>query len=109
MATSLNHAAQQRAALNELGAIGPLACSLAVLALVAARNFGWTGLHAPILGHPALDIVLRLVLALEIPLIWLFLETTAWRRAAPARHGRRVLAGQGLALAVALVVTLAQG
>ena len=105
MPTSLNQAAEHRAALNWAGAVGPLACSGLIIVIVAAHALGsWP----PAVDAPANKAIvaglLRTLFAVQIPLVWLFVETTAWRRYAPMRRGRRVLSMQALALAAAIAI-----
>ena len=103
MPTSLNQAAEHRAALNLAGAVGPLACSGLIIAIVSAHTLGPWPMAADAPGTKAIVAgLLRTLFAVQVPLVWLFVETTAWRRYRPMRRGRRVLAMQALALAAAI-------
>ncbi len=83
MPMSLNRAAEQRAALNWVGTIGPLGCSALVVAIIAARVLGqWTPLERQLGDIPATTALLRALLACQLPLVWIFIETTPWRRIA---------------------------
>ena len=105
MPTSLNQATQHRAALNWAGAVGPLACSGLILSIIMARSLVPWFLAAETLGDKAIVAgLIRTLFAVQVPLVWLFVETTAWRRYAPMRRGRRVLAVQALTLATAIGV-----
>ena len=101
MPTSLNQAAEHRAALNLAGAVGPLACSGLIIAIVSAHALG--PLAADVPGSKAIVAgLLRTLFAVQVPLVWLFVETTAWRRYRPMRRGRKLLAMQALALVAAI-------
>ena len=103
MATRLNRAAEHRAAANWIGAMGPLACSGLVAVIVMLRAFALPLPLGGLIGDQTMTSALvRMLFGLQVPLVWLFVETTAWRRQAPLRRGRRVLAAQALALGVAL-------
>ena len=103
MPTSLNQAAEHRAALNWAGAVGPLACSGMIIAIVVVHALGSWPLAVDALGSQAITAgLVRTLFAVQTPLVWLFVETTAWRRYGPMRRGRRVLAMQALALAAAI-------
>lgn len=103
MPTSLNRAAEHRAAVNWAGAVGPLACSGLVTAIILVRAYGLRLPLSEVMGEqPSASALLRMLFAVHVPLVWLFIETTAWRRYAALCRGRRVLAAQALALGVAL-------
>lgn len=104
MPTSLNQAAQHRAAVNWAGAFGPLMGSGVVIAIALARAIAPVSALTEALGsQPSILGLCRLLLFLQIPLVWLFIETTAWRRRADQRRGRKILAAQALALGVAVM------
>lgn len=103
MPTSLNQAAEHRAVLNWAGTVGPLACSGMIIAIIAAHALGPWPSAADAPGNRAIIAgLLRTLFAVQVPLVWLFVETTAWRRYRPMRRGRKVLAIQALAMAAAL-------
>ncbi|WP_295635935.1 hypothetical protein [Novosphingobium sp.] len=103
MATSLNRAAEHRAAMNWIGMIGPLACSGLIVGIVAARSLmPWSPASEALADKAIVTQLIRTLFAAQLPLVWLFAETTAWRRYAPMQRGRKVLALQALALAAAI-------
>jgi hypothetical protein len=103
MATSLNRAAEHRAAINWVGMVGPLACSGLIVGIVAARSLFPSIPAGEALADKAVAAQLvRTLFAAQLPLVWLFAETTAWRRYAPMRRGRKVLVLQALALFAAI-------
>lgn len=103
MATSLNRAAEHRAALNWVGIVGPLACSGLIVGIVAARSLVPSSPASETLADKAVVAqLIRTLFAAQLPLVWLFAETTAWRRYAPMRRGRKVLVLQALALGAAI-------
>lgn len=85
-----------RQAVNRIGAIAPFVCSALALALVLANIAGGV---RPAPDENASAHVFQLLIALQLPLVLLFLATADWKSRAPFL----VLLLQAAAVAAALL------
>lgn len=105
MRISLNRAAERRAELNRIGAVSPPICSGLAIAFVMAPKLASLCLGHRVFADAAMNAPLFWILVgLQFPLMWMFLETTAWRRVSVAARARKIVVLQALALGAVIGV-----